>query len=392
MSNSTPVTAGGNGNPDKTRIGVFICHCGGNISDVVDVHRVSEEISKLPNVVLSTTEIFMCSDPGQASIEKAIKDHDLNRVIIAACSPTLHELTFRRACARAGLNPYLFEHVNIREHVSWVIEDHDLATDKSIRLISAAVGRIRFLVPLETRKIPIHDAALVIGGGVAGLTSALDLARRGINVFLAEKESNLGGRMLELGTVFPTNENASDLIDPLVKEVEAHRLITVYKNAELKNSHGSIGDFNVTFSVNKNDGTTSDVEIKAGVIVIAAGLDVYEPGVGEYFFKKSPKVVGLLDFQKMLMENKLEIDRQPVRSVGFMHCVGSRQWDGVHKPQADGKINDYCSRYCCTALVHAACEVKEKFRNVAVYEFYEDIRTYGRGHEDWYTKAKWSGR
>lgn len=398
---------------DDIRIGIFICHCGGNISDVVDVKRVAEEVGAMKDVVrvsgvypidrgvdnggqsgvvLSETEMFLCSDPGQARIERRIKEYNLNRVIVAACSPTLHEMTFRRACSRAGLNPYLFEHVNIREQVSWVIEDKEAATQKASRLIKAAVGRARHLTPLENRRIPIHDSALVIGGGVAGLKAALDLAKRGIKVTLTEKSDVLGGRLLELDTVFPTNEKAGDLIQPMIKDVESNPLITVYKNTDLKDSTGSVGDFHVHLTVKRAGGQTEEVEVHAGVIIIAVGLDVYEPREGEYGFLTSPHVIGLLDLQKMLNPSgptggKLEVNGKPVKNVGFIHCVGSRQWDDVHQPQEDGKVNDYCSRYCCTAIVHSAVEIKERFPEVNVFDFHEDIRTYGRGHEDFYTRA-----
>ena len=171
---------------------MFICHCGGNISDVVDVKRVAEEIGKLPGVVFSTTHQFVCSDPGQSLIEQKIRELGLDRVIVAACSPSLHQLTFRRTVARAGLNPYLFEHVNLREQVSWVSENNELSTQKAIRLVRAAVGRVRHLVPLDKRRIPIYPEALVIGGGVAGLVSARDLAQRGMRVTLVEKKPFLG--------------------------------------------------------------------------------------------------------------------------------------------------------------------------------------------------------
>jgi len=197
---------------EAIRIGVFICHCGGNISDVVDVRRVAEEVGRLPDVVLSTTHMFMCSDPGQMLIEEKIRELGLNRVIVAACSPTLHQLTFRRTLGRAGLNQYLFEHVNIREQVSWVVEDKAAATLKATRLVRAAVGRIRHLQPLAKRRIMIHPSALVIGGGVAGLVATRDLAKRGMRVTLVENTPFLGGRMAQLYTLFPSNEDAKELL------------------------------------------------------------------------------------------------------------------------------------------------------------------------------------
>lgn len=380
---------------EEPRIGVFICHCGGNISDVVDVKRVAEEIGKLPNVAISTTHMFMCSDPGQALIQEKIKECGLNRVIVAACSPSLHELTFRRALDRAGLNPYLFEHTNIREQVSWVVDDHELATQKTTRLIRAAVGRVRHLVPLEKRRIPIHPAALVIGGGVAGLTAARDLACRGIQVTLIERSDQLGGRMADLGRIFPTEEKASDLLKPLIEEVLATEKIRVYTHAEIEESTGAIGDFRIKIRVGGNGKPGETVEAHVGVVLLAIGLDEYAPREGEYGMGLHPQVITLLDLARELAKEKpgqqLALHDRPIRNVAFLHCVGSRQHHGVHEPGPQGKINDYCSRCCCTGILHSACDLMERYPHLNIYEFFEDIRAYGRGHEEYYTKASEAG-
>jgi heterodisulfide reductase subunit A2 len=380
---------------EEPRIGVFICHCGGNISDVVDVKRVAEEIGKLPNVAISATHMFMCSDPGQGLIHEKIKELGLNRVIVAACSPSLHELTFRRTLSRAGLNPYLFEHTNIREQVSWVVADKELATRKTVRLIRAATGRIRHLAPLEKRHIPIHPAALVIGGGVAGLTAARDLARRGIEVALIERNDRLGGRMADLGHIFPTEDKASDLLETLIREVLATEKIRVYTNAEVEESTGAIGDFRLKIRVGSNGKARELVEAHAGVVILAIGLEEYAPRDGEYGTGVYPQVITLLDLARELAKEKpdkqFSLNGRPIRNVAFLHCVGSRQHDGVHKPGPSGKINDYCSRYCCTGILHAACELKKRYPHLNIYEFFEDIRAYGRGHEEYYTKASEEG-
>jgi heterodisulfide reductase subunit A len=467
MSENTVRAQGsGNGGGEEPRIGIFICHCGGNISDVVDVKRAAEEIGGLPGVVFSTTHTFVCSDPGQALIEQKIKELNLNRVIVAACSPTLHELTFRRTVARAGLNQYLFEHTNIREQVSWVAADHELATQKTIRLIRAAVARARHLVPLEKRRIPIHPSALVIGGGVAGLTAARDLADRGFAVTVIESAPFLGGRMAQLGRLYPTGQRARELLKPLIDEVVRHPRITIYTNAELIQSTGFIGDFRTTVRLHSRGvepdvsnpqtaidvcpemtenefdfGFTKrkaiylpyegcyppypaidwrrctkcgrcvevvggkginmteelrDVEIRSGVIVIAVGLELYRPRWGEYGFGQLREVITLAQLQRLLdpegpTGGKLLIDGKPVRSIGFMHCVGSMQHKEVHPPMPDGRINDYCSRICCTTTLRAATELKERFPHLNVYDFHEDIRTYGRGHEGYYDRASQQG-
>jgi heterodisulfide reductase subunit A len=380
---------------EEPRIGVFVCHCGGNISDVVDVKRVAEEIGKLPNVAISTTHMFLCSDPGQGLIQEKIRECGLNRVIVAACSPSLHELTFRRTLNRAGLNPYLFEHTNIREQVSWVVEDQELATQKTTRLIRAAVSRIRHLVPLEKRHIPIHQAALVIGGGVAGLTAARDLARRGIEVTLIERSDHLGGRMADLGRIFPTEDKAGDLLEPLIQEVLGLRGIRVYTHAEVEESTGAIGDFQIKIRVGGNGKPGEVVEAHVGVVILAIGLDEYAPREGEYGMGLYPQVITLLDLARELAKEKpgqqFTLNGRPIRNVAFVHCVGSRQHQGVHMPGPQGKINDYCSRCCCTGILHSACELKERYPHLNIYEFFEDIRAYGRGHEEYYTKASEEG-
>jgi heterodisulfide reductase subunit A len=441
------------------RIGVFVCHCGGNISDIVNVETVVRQAAELPGVAVSTGHIFCCSDPGQAAIEQQIREQRLNRVIVAACSPSLHELTFRRAVARAGLNPYLFEHINIREHVSWVVEDKEQATRKAFRLIRAAVARAAHLAPLTKRRIQIHPSVLVIGGGIAGLTAARDLAARGIRVTIVESSPFLGGRLAQLYRIYPTGQRAREILDPVIRQVAADPLITVYTNAQLESSTGVIGDFRTTVRLTPR-GVTEDcpdpqaaidscpeecvdqfnlglskrmaiykpydgcypdlpaidwrnctkcgacfqacggrgiqlddqpqfVEIQSGAIIIAVGLNTYGPRHGEYGYGQYPEVITLAQMNRLLdpegpTKGRLLVNGRTVRSVGFLHCVGSLQREGIHRPMADGKLNMYCSRVCCTTTMHTAEQVRERFPGVHVYDFHEDIRTYGRRHESYY--------
>jgi heterodisulfide reductase subunit A len=441
---------------------VFICHCGGNISDVVDVERVAREIAQRPGVAHASTHMFCCSDPGQAKIEQTIKDQNLNRVIVAACSPSLHETTFRKTVARAGLNPYLFEHSNIREQVSWVIENKELATRKAGRLIRAAAARSAHLEPLEKRRIPIHPSVLVIGGGVAGLTAARDLACRNIEVTLIESRPFLGGRLAQLHRIHPTGQLAREVIDRLITQVTAHPKIKIYTNAQLWASEGFIGDFRTVVrlaprGVNSeiedaqaamnacpeeavdqfNFGLTRRkaiwrpyegcyppypaidwrtcarcgacvdatggkglnheeegrrIEIRSGAVIMAVGLNRYAPQHGEYGFGQYPEVITLAQLHRLLdpqgpTGGRLEVSGRPVQRIGFMHCVGSLQYRGVHRPMRDGKVNEYCSRVCCTTTLFAASEVKSRFPEVQVYDFHEHIRTYGRKHEDFYDRV-----
>ncbi len=449
-------------NGDEPRVGVFVCHCGGNISDIVDVEKVVEQIRKRSGVACVTTHQFCCSDPGQAVIEQSIRERRLNRIVVAACSPSLHELTFRRAVARGGLNPYLFEHANIREHVSWVVDDRKEATAKAGRLIRAAVARAARLAPLEKRRIPIHPSVLVIGGGVAGLTAARDLANRGIRVRLIESTPFLGGRLAQLYKIYPTGQRARDVIGGLIREVSSNPLITVYTNAELVEARGFIGDFHTTIrlvprgaterctdaqaAINACPEETVDqfnlglarrkaiylpykgcypsipaidwrnctrcgacleaggvgsidldekpreIVIRSGAIVIAVGLNTYPPRYGEYGFGQFAEVITLAQMNRLLdptgpTQGELVVNGRRIRRVGFMHCVGSLQHEGVHKPMRDGRINQYCSRVCCTTTMHTAVELKTRWPGVQVYDFHEDIRTYGRRHEGYYDKV-----
>ncbi len=191
-------------NRTKIRTGVYICHCGTNIAATVDVPNVAEFARGLDGVVLARDYTYMCSDPGQDLIKQDITDHGLNRVVVASCSPLMHEPTFRRACREAGLNPFFFQMANIREHCSWVIDDREQATTKAKSMVAAAVGRVRHHAPLQMREVEMTPATLVVGGGIAGIESALRLADAGKKVYLVERESSIGGHMAQLYKTFPT--------------------------------------------------------------------------------------------------------------------------------------------------------------------------------------------
>jgi len=247
----------GNG-PDK--VGVYICHCGGNISDVVDVERVTEAAAKLPGVAVAREYVFMCSDPGQTLMDNDIREMGLDAVVVAACSPSLHELTFRRTLARAGLNPYRFEPANIREQVSWChSHDPEGATAKAIRLVAAAVAKARLLEPLDMIRVDTTARAVVIGAGVAGLRAALDLARRGIEVSLIERSPFLGGRMAQLHKLYPTEDEARPLVAQLAAEVLAEPRITTHTYAEVASIEGYIGQFRLNVRQQQR-GVTHELE------------------------------------------------------------------------------------------------------------------------------------
>jgi heterodisulfide reductase subunit A len=196
-------------NLSKVKTGVYVCHCGTNIAGKVDVAAVAEYARTLKNVVLARDYTYMCSDPGQDLIKQDIKEHQLNRVVVASCTPLMHEPTFRRACKEAGLNPFFFQMANIREHCSWVVDDHDLATEKAKHMVSAAVGRVRHHRPLDMRSVEMNQSALVLGGGIAGIEAALRLADAGKKVYMVEREPSIGGHMAQLYKTFPTLDCAA---------------------------------------------------------------------------------------------------------------------------------------------------------------------------------------
>ncbi|MFO8035642.1 MAG: CoB--CoM heterodisulfide reductase iron-sulfur subunit A family protein [Anaerolineales bacterium] len=444
-------------NHDEVRIAVYTCYCGGNISDVVDCEKVAETLEKLPNVVVSRTDMSMCSDAGQSLIEEDIREKGVNRVIVGSCAPSLHEQTFRGAVSRAGLNPYLYHHVNIREQDSWVhAHDHEGATKKAINLMAAGIAKARLLNPLDAIRLDAERHALVIGGGVAGLRSTLDMANRGLHVTLIEKSPFLGGRMAQLETLFPTGENARETLHELIQKVVHHPNVTLFTMAELVDISGYVGDYKVTIR-QQSRGVSDDIaeeamaactqevpdefnygltkrkviyraypgcypstpavdwehydgepirvngkemvfendpkefDLTVGAIAVATGFNPYEPRQGEYGYGDIPEVITLPQLIRhldMLDDGEeLRWNGHPVKDVAFIHCVGSREIEGVHEPHEDGQVNDYCSRVCCTATLHMANDLHERFPDLNIYDVYEDIRTYGLNHEKYYRQA-----
>jgi heterodisulfide reductase subunit A len=229
----------------STKIGVYICHCGTNISGKVDVAAVAEFGKTLPNVTIARDYKFMCSDPGQELIQEDIKNLGLDRVVVAACSPLMHEPTFRGACERANLNRYLFEMANIREHCSWVTVDPNMATDKAKALLAGAVAKAGALVSLPKKKVPVNPAALIVGGGIAGIQAALDIADSGRTVYLVEKEPTIGGHMAQFDKTFPTLDCAACILTPKMVQAGKHENIKMMANSEVAEVSGFVGNFKV---------------------------------------------------------------------------------------------------------------------------------------------------
>ena len=374
----------------EPRIGVYICDCGGNISDTVHCEQAANVLGKMPNVTVARHYQFMCSDPGQNLITDDIKEKGVNRVVVGACSLFLHEQTFRKTAERAGLNPYLYTHIGLREQDSWVHHECPKeATEKAIRMMSAGIAKALLMKPLEAVHLDAHKHALVIGGGLAGLRAALSIARCGLKVTLVEKDSSLGGHVAQWDRVFPTNEDARELVHDLIEKVLAESKITILTRAEVISAKGYVGNFETCIrqlpeEMNEH---SIDIELKVGAVVMATGFHSYEPFQGELGYGEFKEVITLPDLERFLsndgaIKNELKWNGRHIRSIAMIHCVGSRQIDGVHQPQPDGKVNDYCSRVCCTATLNAANRIRERFPHINIYDVYQDIRTYGRGHED----------
>ena len=411
-----------------TKVGVYICHCGGNISDHVDVAKVAEKAADVPGVAVTHTDMFMCSDPGQEKIMADIQSGAVDRVVVASCAPALHETTFRGAIGRAGLNPYLYEHANIREQVSWV-HHGDAATEKAGALVSAAVAKARRLDELSPIRVDAHNHATVVGGGVAGMRAALDLARREISVALVEKSPFLGGQTARLDRLMPTDESAAEIITELAAELADNPHVEVHTSTELVGSEGYVGNFRVTLrrrppsatkdivALSRPDKTTgpggeyvpfagvmptpppaetTDWTIETGAIVLATGFQTYTPRTGEYGYGKGPEVITLPDLIREMAGRtqagrQLTVNGRVVRRAALIHCVGSRQIPGIDEPDAEGNVNEYCSRVCCGATLQAANEIRDRFPDTDVFELYRDIRTYGRGQEEVYDAASRKG-
>ena len=352
------------------RIGVFICHCGTNIGGVVNVPEVVEYARGLPYVVYAEANMYTCSEEGISSIKKNIKEHNLNRVVVASCTPRTHQPLFRNACADAGLNPYLFEFVNIREHCSWIhMQNRREATEKAKELVKMGVAKARWLEAQEEFESEVYPAAMVIGGGVAGMSAALNLANQGFDVHLAEKEPELGGRLLKLNRIFPINKEPSELVQSIVKTVKGHSKIRLHMPAVVKAASGYIGNFDV--SVDEDGQETS---FKVGVIIVATGAQVLKPEL--YRYGKLANVLTQLDLEQRLKDGGLG----EVQNVVMINCVGARI---PERP--------YCSRLCCMTAIKNAALMKEINPEAKVYVLHRDLMTYGVEFEEYYREAKEAG-
>jgi heterodisulfide reductase subunit A len=449
-------------------IGVYVCHCGTNIAGTIDVKRVAEYAKGLRGVTLAREYKYMCSDPGQELIKQDVREHGLTRIVVAACSPTLHEMTFRNATSDAGLNPYYFQMVNIREHDAWVHEDKEAATVKAMDLVRAAVRRVHLHKPLERRKVSIDSNVLVVGGGIAGIHAALTLANSGKHVYLVEREPTIGGHMAQFDKTFPTLDCAACILTPKMTSVKAHPNITMWTLSEVEGIDGYVGNFEVTvrrkaryidealcvgclecveacvfkepkflnefdmglskrkpiympfpqavpqivridpetciqFKSGKCKKTCVEAcgdrkavnlkmedkleKIKVGAVVLATGFEIFDAKRLPYYgYGTYPNVYTALEVERLVNASGptggdvvLRNGKKP-KTIGIVHCIGSR----------DENTNRYCSRVCCMYSLKLAHLLKEK-TEAEVYNFYIDMRTPGKGFEEFYNRVAEEG-
>jgi heterodisulfide reductase subunit A2 len=367
--------------PAARRIGVYVCHCGGNISDYVDIDQVIAAVESEPGVVVARQTMFACSDASQQDMEHDIEELQLDGLVVASCSPKLHVTTFRGVARRAGLNAFEYSQVNVREQASWIhTDDAAGTTNKAIGLVRAGIARTRLSEPLEPIVVETTQKALVIGGGVAGMRAAIGLADVGLGVFLVEREKQLGGHIARIGRMYPHGRNGAELAAEMMDQIARRPQISVFTGAEVLSKEGSFGNYKVGLRVGGPGSETLTVEV--GSIIVATGFDSYEPQAGEYGYGIDG-VVTLPELKELIDSGSgpLTYHGRQVRDIAYVYCVGSRE------PADKEGGNAYCSRFCCAATVAASVEISERDPRVHQYHLYRDMRTYGN-YELMYTESR----
>ena len=354
---------------EEPRVGVFVCHCGSNIAGVIGVESVAEYANTLPGVAFATDTMYTCSSDSLTLIRDAIEEHNLNRVVVASCTPRTHEPIFQDTLREAGLNPFLFEMANIRDQASWVhANEPEKATQKAKELVQMSVARARLLEPLYKVDVPLTHTAVVIGGGVAGMTAASALGDMGHEVHLIERTGELGGHVLELGTTTKGNDPAA-LVKDLEQRLVDNPNVKIHLESQLADFHGFIGNFSSVIA--DKDGKRTPVD--TGVVIVATG-GVEDRPDGMYGLGSGQKVVTGMELERMLKEDDPAL--KDVKSVGFILCAGSLD-----------ESHPYCSRTCCQQSVRNAIALKEQDPSRPVYVWFKEIRTYGL-LEEYYTRAR----
>ncbi len=355
------------------KIGIFICHCGHNIKGTVDIERLKDYFTGL-QITCVEDYPFMCSEPGQALIKSSIKKYNLERVIIAACTKTLHEDMFKNLVKEAGLNPFLLRRVSIREHCSWTGEDKERNTQKAARLIKAGIYSAYHYEPLEEKQVDVNKSALIIGGGISGMSAAIYLARLGLNVYIVEKQDELGGHVRLIEDVWPVRVRGKDIIDRMTKELKGTDNVQIFTSSRLTSFGGSFGNYEATVQTPQGE-----IKITVGGVIVAIGFKPFDPSIKpELQYGSDRRIVTTLEMEKGIKDLSIKEGAK----VAILHCIGSRD-ELIGRP--------YCSRVCCINAIKTAETIKGKIKDSYVESFYMDVRSHPRGGEEFYEDTQDKG-
>ena len=356
---------------EEIRIGVFVCHCGSNIGGLIDCKKLADYANTLPHVEYSEDNLYTCSENGLASIKNAIKEHNLNRIVVASCTPRTHEPLFRDTIQEAGLNPYLFNFVNIRDQCSWV---HSKSPEEAYRkakdLITMGAAKAVKLEALEDIVIDVNPSALVIGGGAAGMSAALSLSNQGYQTYLVEKEEKLGGRLNNLYKLFPSNESASELANSLIHKVSSSDNIQVFHSSIITEINGFVGNYEVQIDQNGHSDT-----VDVGVIIVAVGSIPFKP-VNLYGYDGKIRITQI-ELEERLKQHDNKVNPH---NVVMIQCVGARI-----------KEREYCSNVCCMTALKNALILKELNPDCNITILFRDLYTPGVAYEEYYDQARENG-
>ena len=364
------------------KIGVYVCECGNNIADNVDIDRIIRTISPMRSVEVVEKYRLLCSEDGKKFLKRIIEEHQLTHLVVAACSPKQHEHTFMDVCRAAGLNPYLFQMANIREQCAWVTPDKEEATDKAIRQITAAIARVAYQEALEKRDMEVSPDVLVIGGGIAGIRAAQLLGAPDRNVYLVEKSASLGGKVKSFDKLFTRMESGPALIDSELRKLERNENVEVFTDSEVKQILGFFGNFEIRVA---NRTTGEEREVKVGAVVLATGFEIIDlKGLPQYGYGKVEDVYSSLEFEEMNVPGGptngkvLLKNGKPPESVAIIHCVGREE-------------KGYCSKVCCMYSLKFARMLKDRLPGLKISELYTDMCVPGKAYQKFYEETKDSG-
>jgi len=360
------------------KIGVYVCECGPNIKDRIDIDKVIQEISPMDGVKTVKRFSLLCSNDGKKYLEEEIRKEELSHLVVAACSPREHEQTFMNVCERAGLNPYLLQLINIREQCAWMISDKDLATSKAIEYIRAGIRRVALHQPLQKKEIESIPDVLVIGGGIAGLETSLSLAGKDRQVYLVEKTDSLGGMARKLSQILPYQGSELSSINEKIEQAHNNKNIEIFTSSQVSDVRGFLGNFEI--NVRSNGQNPQEKNLNVGAIIVATGFSLFNPETDpQYGYREIDNVITALDFEKMINSGEVFLKNgKPPKSIALVHCVGRKE-------------TGYCSKVCCLYSMKFAHYCKQTFPDVDVYEFYLDLCLPHKADQDYFEEIQEKG-